>query len=297
MNETLIKKYTYLNNNRIITYNDQNKIFIKKKKKYDIEKIYHYLDSHEVPYYLKPLKITDKELYFNYLESRSLKKDELAKRLVYVLSILQNKTTTYQDLDKDLEQAKYDKYKQTIIYLEKYYYTLQDMLELKVYLAPSEYLFIRNVSIIYQALNYVKSILDTWYDLIKKTKVKRVVFCHGKCELDHFLYSDNEYFISLENAHQGEVYEDFLYFYNHNYNDTDMFSNFKFYQHKYQYNKLEFLEFIINLVMPIKIDIYPSSLEKCILLTEYFDKLKKISDFVLQNQKNYQDDEKNKFHN
>ena len=159
MNETLIKKYTYLNNNRIITYNDQNKVFIKKKKKYDIEKIYHYLDNHEVPYYLKPLKITDKELYFNYLESRSLKKDELAKRLVYVLSILQNKTTTYQDLDKDLEQAKYDKYKQTIIYLEKYYYTLQDMLELKVYLAPSEYLFIRNVSIIYQALNYAKHVL------------------------------------------------------------------------------------------------------------------------------------------
>ena len=67
-----------------------------------------------------------------------------------------------------------------------------------------------------------------------------------------------------------------------------MRSNFRFYQHKYQYKEEEMLYLIINLVIPEKIDIYPSSLDKCGELVTFFDKLKLTSDFVLNNHKNHQ---------
>ena len=146
-----IVKYEYLHNNKIIFYDDNKKIFIKNKKRYDLDKVYTYLDNHGIDNYLKPLRITDREIYFDYLDSLKLDKDEMAKRLIYNLSIWQNKTTIYRKIDKDKLKEEYDKYNNKINYLENYYYTLQDMIESKVYMSFCEYLFIRNVSIIYQA--------------------------------------------------------------------------------------------------------------------------------------------------
>lgn len=290
MDEKKITKYSYVKSVKVINYDDKRKIVVKKKKRYDILDIYHYLDDHGFNNYLRPLEIKENDLYFDYLESLRLDKDEKAKRLMYVLSLLENKTTTYKELDKDKIKEEYDTYKERIIYLENYYYTLQDVVESKVYMAPSEYLFIRNSSIIYQALNYAKHVLEKWYSLVKEKKTERLVYCHGKLELDHFLVTNNDegYLISLENAHLGAVSEDFISFYHKNYQDTDMRSNFRFYQHKYQYKEEEMLYLIINLVIPEKIDIYPSSLDKCGELVTFFDKLKLTSDFVSYNQENHQ---------
>ena len=290
-----IAKYSYLNNIKIIEYLDNKKIVIKNKKRYDMEDVYKYLDDHNFFNYLKPQKITTDKLYFCYLPKINLDNDEIAKRLIYVLSILQNKTTIYKEIDKDKIKEEYDSYKEKINYLENYYLTLQDVVENKVYMAPSEYFFIRNVSIIYMALNYARNILEQWYKTIKTKKTERLVYCHGKLELSHFLANDDGYFISLEKAHLGGVWEDFLNFYHKNYQDTDMRSNFKFYQHKYQYKEEELLYLILNLVIPDKIDIYPSSLNKCSELVTFFDKLKLTSDFLLQNEKNNHHDKQNKF--
>ncbi len=284
MKDKTISKYTYLKNIKVLTYNDE-KVLIKRKKKYDLEKIYKYLDDHNITNYLKPFKMTDKNLYFNYLDKRVLSTDELAKHLVYALSDLQNKTTTYKEIDKDKLKEEYDNFNNRITYLEEYYFTLQDMIENKVYMAPSEYLFIRNVSIIYQALNYAKSTLESWYKLMKEKKTERYVYCHGKCELSHFISADYDYFISLENAHLGRPTEDFVRFFKTNCNDTDMLSNFKYYQHRYHYTEEEYLYFLINITIPIKIDIYKSSLNKCVELVDFFDRLKITSDFILKNDK------------
>ncbi len=288
MNKNSLLKYSYINNIKVLTYSDNSKILVKTKKKYNLEKIYNYLDSHNFNNYLKPLKITDREVYFQYLPKVLLDNDERAKKLVYNLSVLQNKTTTYKEIDRDRQKEDYDKLKNKILYLENYYFTLQDTIENKVYMSPSEYLFIRNVSIIYQALNFSKEILEKWYKIVKEKTTERFVYCHGKCELAHFLCNDEGYFISLENAHLGKPTEDFLYFFNKNYKDTDMLSNFRFYQHRFHYKEEELLYFIVNLVIPKKIDIYKSSLKKCMELTDYFDKLKVTSNFVLEYQKNHQ---------
>ena len=88
---------------------------------------------------------------------------------------------------------------------------------------------------------------------------------------------------------------DFLYFYNKNYNDTDMISNFKFYQHRYRYDEEEMTYFLLKLVIVEKIDVYEFNLTKVIEVNNYFDKLKSISDFILEYQKYNHKDKQNNF--
>ncbi len=280
----MINKYTYLKDIKVIDTSDE-KILIKKKKRYDIDKIYKYLDDHNISNYLKPFKITDKDLYFNYLNKKELDNDEVAKHLVYALSDLQNKTTIYKEIDKDKLKEEYDNFNNRISYLEEYYFTMQELIENKVYPSPSEYLFIRNVSIIYSALNYSRNLVHNWYKITKDKKRERYVYAHGKCELSHFITADNDYFISLEKAHLERPPFDFINFFKKNYNDTDMISNFRLYQHRYHYKEEEYLYFLINITIPEKIDIYPSSLNKCLELTNFFDRLKLTSEFILKNEK------------
>ena len=280
----MINKYTYLKDIKVIDYDD-DKVLIKRKKRYDIDKIYKYLDDHNIKNYLKPFKITDKNLYFNYLNKKLLDNDEVAKHLIYALSDLQNKTTIYKEIDKDKLKEEYDTFNSRISYLEEYYFTMQDMIENKVYMAPSEYLFIRNVSIIYSALNYSKNLVDNWYKIMKDKNRERYVYAHGKCELSHFITADNDYFISLEKAHLERPPFDFINFFKKNYNETDMISNFRLYQHRYHYKEEEYLYLLINITIPEKIDIYPSNLTKCLELTNFFDRLKLTSEFILKNEK------------
>jgi hypothetical protein len=280
----MISKYTYLKDIKIID-SDGDKVLIKRKKRYDIDKIYKYLDDHNINNYLKPFKITDKELYFNYLNKKGLDNDEVAKHLMYSLSDLQNKTTIYKEIDKDKLKEEYDIFKSRITYLEEYYFTMQDIIENKVYMSPSEYLFIRNVSIIYKAINYSKNIVDDWYKIMKDKRRERYVYAHGKCELSHFIIADNDYFISLEKAHLERPPFDFINFFKKNFNNTDMISNFRLYQHRYLYKEEEYLYLLINITIPEKIDIYPSSLTKCLELTNFFDRLKLTSEFILKNKK------------
>ena len=280
----MINRYTYLKDIKVIDY-DKRKVLIKKRKKYDIDKIYKYLDDHNINNYLRPFKITDKDLYFDYLDKKDLDNDEVAKHLVYALADLQNKTTIYKEIDKDKLKEEYDTFNNKINYLEEYYFTMQDIIENKVYMAPSEYLFIRNASIIYSALNYSKHLVESWYKIMREKRRVRYVYVHGKCVLSHFITSDNDCFISLEKAHLGNPTEDFLYFFKKNYDDTDMLSNFRLYQHRYHYKEEEYLYLLINITIPDKIDIYPSSLSKCIELNKFFDRLKLTSEFISKNEK------------
>lgn len=282
-NDIPIKRYTYLKNLRILETEEQ-KILMKPKKKYDLETVYQYLDDHHVTDYLKPLAIRNDTVLFPFISDSLLTGDEKAKKMVYHLSLWQNKTTTNQRIDIDKVKETYETYQQRIQYLNAYYHDLQDMIETKVYMAPSEYLFIRNSSFIYEALNYAHQLLQQWYQKMQQKKTQRKVYCHGKCELSHFLVADQGYFISLEKAHLGNVYEDFAHFFHQNFKDVDMISTFRFYQQKYPFTEEETLEFYVQILLPDMIEIYPSSLATCQKLVHFFERMKVTREFLLEQQ-------------
>ena len=283
-----VQKYSYQKDIRFLQLPDQ-KVVVKPKKRYDLETVYRYLQDHHVTSYVSPLAIEKNEVLFPYCEDALLTADEKAKKMLYTLSIWQNKTTTHQRLDIDEVKARYEMYRKKIADTNLYYHNLQDMIETKVYMSPSEYLLVRNSSLIYAALAYSQQALEEWYQRIQQKKSKRQVYCHGKCELSHFLGSDNGYFISLENAHLGDVWEDFTCFYRQDFQQVDMISSFHFYQHKYPFTKEEQLALYVELSLPEIIDIYPSSLQKCQQLTKFIEYLMRTSEFLSEQQKKNQE--------
>lgn len=276
-------KYTLVDNNKIITYPDKT-IFIKKRSSYNIEEVYKYLDDHAVNNYLKPVEVTDKELIFPYFEKTSLTDDEISKRLVLNLTIWQNKTTTYQKLNLDEVKNFYESTKKEINYLFSYYRDILLQLETKVYYLPTEYLFLRNSSIINRQLKVAADLLEEWYETVKNKERERLVYCHGKCELAHFLPIDDGYFISLEQAHLGRVSDDIENLFRKNFSSIDLVTTYNLYQRKYPYTLDEKLFLFVKLAIPPKIDIYPCNLETNKRLLDFYEQLIDFNKFILEEQ-------------
>lgn len=276
-------KYTLVDNNKIITYPDKT-IFIKKRSSYNIEEVYKYLDDHAVSNYLKPVEVTDKELIFPYFEKTSLTDDEISKRLVLNLTIWQNKTTTYQKLNLDEVKNFYESTKKEINYLFSYYRDIILQLETKVYYLPTEYLFLRNSSIINRQLKVAADLLEEWYETVKNKERERLVYCHGKCELAHFLPIDDGYFISLEQAHLGRVSDDIENLFRKNFSSIDLVTTYNLYQRKYPYTLDEKLFLFVKLAIPPKIDIYPCNLETNKRLLDFYEQLIDFNKFILEEQ-------------
>ncbi len=276
-------KYTLVDNNKIITYPDKT-IFIKKRSSYNIEEVYKYLDDHAVSNYLKPVEVTDKELIFPYFEKNSLTDDEISKRLVLNLTIWQNKTTTYQKLNLDEVKNFYESTKKEINYLFSYYRDIILQLETKVYYLPTEYLFLRNSSILNRQLRVAADLLEEWYETVKNKERERLVYCHGKCELAHFLPIDDGYFISLEQAHLGRVSDDIENLFRKNFSSIDLVTTYNLYQRKYPYTLDEKLFLFVKLAIPPKIDIYPCNLETNKRLLDFYEQLIDFNKFILEEQ-------------
>lgn len=276
-------KYTLVDNNKIITYPDKT-IFIKMRSSYNIEEVYKYLDDHAVSNYLKPVEVTDKELIFPYFEKTSLTDDEISKRLVLNLTIWQNKTTTYQKLNLDEVKNFYESTKKEINYLFSYYRDIILQLETKVYYLPTEYLFLRNSSIINRQLRVAVDLLEEWYETVKNKERERLVYCHGKCELAHFLPIDDGYFISLEQAHLGRVSDDIENLFRKNFSSIDLVTTYNLYQRKYPYTLDEKLFLFVKLAIPPKIDIYPCNLETNKRLLDFYEQLIDFNKFILEEQ-------------
>ena len=276
-------KYTLVDNNKIITYPDKT-IFIKMRSSYNIEEVYKYLDDHAVNNYLKPVEVTDRELIFPYFEKTSLTDDEISKRLVLNLTIWQNKTTTYQKLNLDEVKNFYESTKKEINYLFSYYRDIILQLETKVYYLPTEYLFLRNSSIINRQLKVAADLLEEWYETVKNKERERLVYCHGKCELAHFLPIDDGYFISLEQAHLGRVSDDIENLFRKNFSSIDLVTTYNLYQRKYPYTLDEKLFLFVKLAIPPKIDIYPCNLETNKRLLDFYEQLIDFNKFILEEQ-------------
>lgn len=276
-------KYTLVDNNKIITYPDKT-IFIKMRSSYNIEEVYKYLADHAVNNYLKPVEVTDRELIFPYFEKTSLTDDEISKRLVLNLTIWQNKTTTYQKLNLDEVKNFYESTKKEINYLFSYYRDILLQLETKVYYLPTEYLFLRNSSIINRQLKVAADLLEEWYETVKNKERERLVYCHGKCELAHFLPIDDGYFISLEQAHLGRVSDDIENLFRKNFSSIDLVTTYNLYQRKYPYTLDEKLFLFVKLAIPPKIDIYPCNLETNKRLLDFYEQLIDFNKFILEEQ-------------
>lgn len=290
----LLEKYKL--NPRKISYCRSIKIIDTDKGKYTVKLrnspnrlTYQYLDNHNFDYYLKQINDYDDPYEIYPYINENIDKETKAINLMYIMSILHNKTTIYQEINLDEVKEKYEDITNRINYLSSYYYDLQDYIENIVYMSPAFYLLIRNINIIYASLNSCRNNIDKWYQLKLKQRKERIVFLHNNISLDHFLINKDSYLINWKDASKGSPVYDFLNFYKKEYKNIEMENLFKMYQSKFKYTEDERYLFNALIELPWKLDFKNSNYLNTLEVGNLLSYLAKSNNLVL---KEYEKDEK-----
>lgn len=258
----------------IITTSNHNKYVAKKNnRKADS---FEYLQTRNFNNFPKIYShLNDEILLMDYIEDSKIPREQKLQDLVYLDSILHNKTTFYKDVDDDYIKGIYEGVleRQNTIY--QYYNELQNVIELEVYMSPSNYLLVRNISLIYMSLNQSKKYIEEWYRLISEKHKVRYAYIHGNLEEQHLIENDNLYFISWDHSRIDLPIYDLETFYRKNFINISLKEILEIYESKYPLNQEEYLLLIALLLIPKKIDI----------TSKEYDKVKKVTELILYTDK------------
>lgn len=275
------QKYTIMKSvKRIDT--DHGTYVIKQKKRMDKSNIYQYLLSRNFDCFPRPVNDINQDGYeiFPYVPEFTMPKEQKAVDLMYLMSLLHNKTTFYKEVDLDDIKNFYEETSSKLHYLEQYYLDLQNAIENNVYMSPSEYLLMRNISRIYSAIYFCKNALEHWYQLILNKKNQRYVMTHNQLELDHFIKSEHPYLISWDRAKIDLPIYDFYHFYKRHYYDLDFISLLQIYESKYPLLEEEKTLLFLLLSIPDKIVLEQEEFKKCQEISEFFIYLDKTNALI-----------------
>lgn len=238
--------------------------------------IYQYLESrdfHAFPKYYNDM--TDGYEITQYVDDIAVPKEQRLEDMMYLLSILHNKTTFYKDFSLDETKALYEELGGKIYYLEQYYHDLQDMIEMEIYMSPGDYLLIRNISKIYYLLYLAHNQLEKWYEKMKEKGKMRYVMTHRALDPSHLIENQSLYFVSWDLAKIDLPIYDLYDFYQKNYYDVNFEHLYQIYQSKYKLLEEEELLFSVLLTIPEKITLDRDEVEKTkkvYRLLEYVDR-------------------------
>lgn len=274
------KKYTIKKNAKMIETERGNYV-IKPKQRNDKKQLYQYLASRNFEYFPAPENDLIEDAYeiYPFIEEVMTPKEQKAGDIIYLISLLHNKTTFYKDIDLDDIKDFYEETLKELNYLEQYYLELQNMIENHVYMSPSEYLLIRNISKIYNVIYFCKHSLEKWYNIISKKK-ERYVLLHNNLELDHLLKGENTYLISWDKAKIGVPIYDFYHLYKKHCLDCDFISLFQLYESKYPLLEEEKILLFLLLAIPEKIVLEHDEYHKCQEISNMLLYLDKTSEFI-----------------
>lgn len=268
--------YEYKNNVKIIE--TKNNKYVLKRNKNNILDIFNYLHLKNFNYFPNVYNKDRNDLYeiYEYINSSDMSNYEKSEEIIYLLSLLHNKTTSYKDIDIDEYKKIYEDINNKLNELEEYYISLNNEIDKEIYMSPSNYLLVRNITKIYSAIYYCKTQLEEFYNIVKNNLKKRVSLIHNNIDLSHLLRNENSYLISWDNAKFDIPVYDLIKFYKKNYNDVDFTNLFKLYESKYPLHNEERKLLFISLSIPDKLDLTKDN---------EFIKTKKVNDLLLYLQK------------
>lgn len=226
--------YRYTKNRNSIIIQDKDKSYVfKKSTQPNIKEIFKYLKSRDFHY--MPEIIDENRGYYvsEYVEDIPIPNEQKALDLMYLLSLLHNKTTYFVSLDIDECKEIYESTIQQIEDVASHYTYIINRIEDNLDMSPSEYMLARNSSKIFQSLGYARQEIDRWFDLVKEKRKKRMVFNHNQLNVDHLLQNNQMYLISWDRSSFGSPIMDFYRFYRKNYHIYDFNNLFRVYDSKY----------------------------------------------------------------
>ena len=193
---------------------------------------------------------------------------------------MHSKTTFYKEVDIDNYKYIYESINNSIDETLEHYNQLMDGIESEVYMAPSNYLIARNITIIYNALGYAKNNINSWYKMIENQRKVRVVTIHNNLRLEHYLKEDKPYLISWDKSKIDMPIFDLISLYQNNYLDFEFIDLLKIYLSKYPLTREEMTLFLTIISIPGKIPLNESEYQTVLSVRRILDYIYKSSEIV-----------------
>jgi len=246
------------NNLRPLSYRKMKKVYIidTKNDSYVLKlntnnyDIYKYLLSRGFDYFPKNLNSKGNYDLVRFIEDNSLNNSQKLNDLVGVVGTLHKKTSYMREVDLDEIKALYEELNTKINNGIKYYTSVNDYIDTILFYSPSEYLLVRNISLIYFMLEFSKRKLEEWYYNIRNEKSIRNSLIHNNLELGHLLINNGYYLISWDKAMFSYPIDDLYKLYRDYYSKMELSDFFKTYESINKLNKYEFDLLLIKLSIP-----------------------------------------------
>ena len=272
-----LKKITKKNNAYIIE-TDSDKYVIKENET-NLDSVYKYLNARGFNYFPN-YRIIDNYMVYNYIEPIHEENSQKLEDLVYLISLLHLKTTRFNEVDLDDYKKIYENIDNKLTDLHDYYSNLNDQIDSEIYMSPSHYLLIRNISKIYEALIFSKNELDNWYELVKEKEKQRKVLIHNNLDIDHLLKSKNSYLISFSKSKIDFPVYDLYNLFTKYYREISFSNLFNIYKQKYPLNKSELSLLFIYISIPDKVIFKKNEYQNTIKVKDMLTKLSKSDKFI-----------------
>ncbi len=274
---SLLKKYGLVINElekkgRVVIVGTSDKKYVVKQKNESNSNLFPYLYSRSFNYFphLYNTDNLDKYDIFDYVNDISMSDQEKGQDIIYLVGLLHSKTTFYQKIDVEDYKIVYEDLKNKILNLKNYYESLNNKIDDEIYMSPSQYLLVRNISKIYASLNYSNYELDSWYDIVKNKDSKRVVTLHNNLRLDHLI---NNHLISWNKSIIDSPIYDIYHFYKNEYKNLDFLELLKLYEKKYPLLEDERRLLFILMSIPIKYEVESDEYSNTKKVTEILEYL------------------------
>lgn len=299
----ILKKYGiipvgYKKKNNVKIVNSKDRKYVIKEKIRNKEDLFEYLASRSFLYFPKMYNTDRSDEYeiYEYIEDVNTPKEQKALDVINLVSLLHNKTTHYKEIDIEDYKIVYENLKEKIANTISYYEDLNNLIDEELYMSPSHYLLIRNISKIYSALRYSNVELDNWYSIIKNKKKERVVTNHNNLAIDHLVRNEESYLISWDKSSIGNPIYDIYYFYKNNYNDVNFLELLKLYEHKYPLLEEERKLLFILLSIPDKIEFFDDEYQNTKLVNNVVNYVYKTDNLISPYYSKQKKEEENEFY-
>ena len=222
-------------------------------------------------------KADDEYELMDYIEEQEVPPEQKIEDMVYLMSILHLDTNYDKSTDLDHIKEIYETTIDKLDDLKNYYLNLQNYIEEEIYMTPSNYLLIRNMSLIYKNIDLSRKYLDKWYKEEEKIKTFRYVYTHGNLKESHILENNGIYLISWDKSKIDLPIKDIEILYRNSYKNLDLDKLLLIYEHKYPLTREEKNLLFSLILIPDRIDISDYEISK----------LKRISNLILYLEKTY----------
>lgn len=290
MNEKIVKiikernihpiEYKKINSVYVVITKDEKYVIKLNTNNYDI---YKYLLSRDFLFFPKNLtNPLDNYDISTYIDGVIMDDEQKINDYLKILAILHKKTSYKREIDLDEIKEKYEILNNQIIYLKKYYLDLNEVIDHHIFFSPSEYLLIRNISLIYSILDNSEILLNEVYNKLKSEKSIKVSLLHNNIDLDHLIIGDNSYLVSWDKSYFNSPIDEIVEFYRKYYQLIDINDLLNIYE---SINKLTILEkqlLIINLAIPKKLELTNDTYLDTKIVNEEMTYLKTVYELLIK---------------